>query len=98
MGQFNVTVSKSTDGRQLITVRFVRQSPDSDSTAIVAVFQYVFPESFCFTEKNPGVLALLSVARSDTFEAATLTDEERPRVYSAAAEQATELVNTDDED
>jgi hypothetical protein len=97
MGQFKVEASKSSDGRQLIKVRFVRQSPDSDSTAIVAVFQYVFPESFCFTEKNPGVLALLSVARSDTFESALLTEEERQMVYSAAAEQASELVNTDED-
>ena len=92
MGQFKAKESKSADGRQIITVRFVRQTPEAEEPTIAAVFHYVFPESFCLTASNPGVLALLSVSREDTLESVLLSDEEKQLVYTAASEYATELM------
>lgn len=91
MGQFKVGRSKSVDGRDLIKVRFTRQSPDSDEPSIDVTFQFVFPESFCLSAANPGVLALLSTIRTDTHEPVVLTEEERQLAYSAASEYAAEL-------
>ena len=86
MSQFTVKDSKAADGRTLIVVQFIRQAPDDTEPSINVIFQYVFPESFCVTATNPGVLVQLSTTREDTLEPAVLTDEERQLCYTAASE------------
>lgn len=96
MGLFKTKSTTSTDGRQIITVQFTRQGPEASEPAIKVVFEYFFPESFCVTSVNPGVLALLATIRADTHEPVSLTEEERQGVYEAASEHAGQLAKDAD--
>jgi len=78
----------TTDGRQMISITFERESPDSDSPVIEVIYQVEMADSSPF--KETPVLIFLSATRTDTREPTALTDDERRQVLQAAANKVSE--------
>ena len=81
---------KADDGRQLVTVDFVRETPDGSyqvrglTYGLEATFEVRIPTNFKFDQAI--VLIPLSVIFADTKQPAVLTAEEQDAVYQAATE------------
>jgi len=88
--ELRTTVETAADKRQLIKVRFERESPDSDSPIIDVVYRIDYPLPLSIRKENVSVLTLVSITRTDTREAVTLTPEEAAIVHDAATTKAAE--------
>ena len=76
----------SADHRDLITVRFERETPAGDGATIETVFELRCAESFLAGRSS--VVIPLSCTRIDTREPVVLTETEREQVYQEATECA----------
>lgn len=88
--EYRVTTETSADKRQLIRVRFERESGESDSPYIDVIYRVEYPVPISIRKENAIVLTIVSITRTDTREPVTLTPEEAEVVHDAATTKAAE--------
>jgi len=80
------------DGQRLITVTFVRQTPDANAPTIDVVYEVKYPEGNCLAS-DTAVLKFLSATRTDSREPIPLTKEEIAACDQEATEKAAEMAS-----
>jgi len=82
---------ESIEGKDLIMVRWQRDTPDAAAPMLEAIFEGWIPQGVFILNDDesptPAVLQLLSVTRVDTREAVLMTPEEREAIGVSAAEK-----------